>query len=305
MQRALRTTTSLVAAVAASLGIANGAPAAGEGASLTQPATELVMPFDATSGKASFLLVSNRAPSTKVSTRWVFWGQDCRQLAEFSACLTQNDTIVVDPTNAGTVDQGNNPVGPRIDLSGERGLVTVVAYETDAACSAPGPTSALAEHALVGTFTMADKTAGYSFGNDALGLFVSFDAVDLPAGPGLDGRYVLQALNPQAVDASLVVLGWLATSGNVVVPSKRSHRLFTTFHDTLEVATSLPDVQLDSIDFRSLSGPNALIPDFVTVSTSGLLSLDPLEDYGNELLFAIVGQAVGTYGESSRAKIDG
>src|SRR5581483_11095596 len=101
--------------------------------SLTQPATELVMPFDASDNKSSFLLVSNpdavSFDAAQVSTHWIFWGTNCRELADVSICLTLNDTIVVDPRNITSVGPDNEPLGPTVNLDGEKGIVTVTAYE--------------------------------------------------------------------------------------------------------------------------------------------------------------------------------
>ena len=124
---------------------------------LTQPAAAVVMPFDQTAGHASFLLVSNTGSSREraaVTTHWSFWAEDCSHLADFDACLTLNDTIVVDPTKAGAIGPDNEPVGPAVDLSGRRGFVTVTAYQTDTACSGP---SALG-HELVDGALVAEAT---------------------------------------------------------------------------------------------------------------------------------------------------
>jgi hypothetical protein len=280
--------------------------------SLTQPAAELVMPFDATSGKASFLLVSNpdaTSPSaTQISTHWVFWGQNCRELADVSICLTLNDTIVVDPRDIQGVGPNNERVGPVVNLNGERGLVTVVAYETDDVCNPFFRTSAtLKDSAIVGTFTIADTNAGYSFGNDAFGLFLNNagTAVRLPDGSDVD-RFALQAINPEAVDASLVILAHLAEVGGIVSPTTTQARFFASFYDNLEVNTSLPDVTVGCPVFRTIvGGGTPLIPNFVTVASSGILSLNPDPNLSDTTyLFGIVGQAVGSFGASSRVKVD-
>lgn len=226
-------------------------------ATLNQPATELVMPFDATAGKASYLIVSNPYASSReaaaVTTHWVFWGENCQELADFSICLTLNDTVVVDPTNTGAIDGNNQPVGPSISLAGKRGLVTVTAYETDRRCGdyvANG--EVLASQALVGTFTVADTSAGYSFGNDALGLFASGGKVVLP--PSGD-RYVMQLLNPSTVESSLVVMAWLQVNADgVATPVSAGRAYYATFYDKVESATSLPNIGVGCTTFRSVTG---------------------------------------------------
>jgi hypothetical protein len=278
--------------------------------SLTQPAAELVMPFDATDGKASFLLVSNpdavSSSSSQISTHWIFWGQNCRELADVSMCLTLNDTVVVDPRDIQGLGPDNERLGPVVNLDGERGIVTVVAYETDEDCNPFFRTgSVLKDSAIVGTFTIADTTDNYSFGNDAFGLFLDGNAVALPDGDDVD-RFALQAINPETVDASLVILAHLAENGPIVTPTSSQARFFASFYDNLEVNTSLPDVTVGCPIFRTIvGGGQPLIPDFVTVASSGILSLTPtplLDD--DTYLFGIVGQAVGTFGASSRIKVD-
>lgn len=282
--------------------------------SLTQPAAELVMPFDVKEGKASYLLVSypdaTSSGASQISTHWVFWGDNCRELADVSICLTLNDTIVVDPRDITSVGAKNEKLGPKVNLDGEHGLVTVVAYSTDAECSPFSRTGAkLKDSAIVGTFTLADTVGGYSFGNDAFGLFLRApqgDAVRLPDGSDVD-RYALQTLNPEPDDVvSLVILGHLIEADSIVKPTTTQARFFASFYDTLEVNTSLPDVVVGCPVFRPIAkGPTALIPDFVSISSSGILSLTPqprLDD--DSYLFGIVGQALGTFGASSHVKVE-
>ena len=321
---------SALATGALLLGLASGASAFSGQESSTQPATELVMPFDATAGKATFLIVSNPHASSpnggaKVTTHWTFWNQNCEEVADLSMCLTERDTIVVDPTNMYSILQDNETDGSVVDLTGQRGLVTVTAYETDSKCAAYDKTDrVLSRGAIVGTFTIADTNAGYSFGNDASGLFAEWDggryAVVLPEGPeaGL-GRYVLQTLSPNSVDASLVVLGWLGVnSDGVAVPLVENPRFYNNYFVNLEVSTSLPDVTVNCVDFRSLTGgANPLIPDYVrpdgtllpsyiVPASSGFLALTPVSGEATDrgrYLFAFTGQAVGGYGAASHAKI--
>lgn len=314
MKREGRILAALVAASALSLGLGSTAQAVlfDDQYSLTQPAAELVMPFDATDGKSSFLLVSNphavSSSGSQVTTHWVFWGTNCRELADVSMCLTIADTIVVDPRNITSVGPDNEPIGPTVNLDGERGLVTVVAYETDSECRPFFQTGrTLKDEALVGTFTIADTVVGYAFGNDAFGLFTNSagNAVQLPDGSDVD-RFAIQTLNPDSVEASLVVLSQLSEADGVVRPSSVATKYFASFYDNLEVNTSLPDVTVSCPVFRTLvGGSTALIPDFVTLASSGILALDPSPDLSDtSYLFGIIGQAVGTFGASSRVKVD-
>jgi len=304
---------SLLAAGALSLGLAGTASAlVDDDASLAQPATELVMPFDNSFNRASYLIVSNPYASSPavaaVTTHWTFWGADCQELANFSICLTTNDTVVVDPTNMTAIGADNKPSGPTINLSGQRGIVTVTAYQTDTDCNDWDETGRrLAQGALVGTFTIADLTYGYSIGNDALGLFSANNQVQLPSGDVR--RYVLETLNPTTepgIEAgSLVISSWLVIDKNgLAVPSDEGEEFWLTHHDNLEIATSLPDISVGCVEFNSIAsaGKQPIIPTYVTINSSGILSMWP-KDASDGFLFALVGQAVGPYGFSSRAKV--
>ncbi len=308
------TKVSMGALAAAAALVCTGGAARAANSSLSQPSTELVMPFDATSGKASYAIVSNLSASSpgggaKVTTHWIFWGEDCNELADYSVCLTERDTIVVDPTNMTTVDENNNATGPTINLSGKRGLITVTAYETDSKCRPFNQTGeVLSREGIVGTFTVADTETGYSFGNDAYGLNTDASgySVEFPDHPTTgSGRYVLQTLNPNTLDASFVVLAHLEIVGRVAEPKDENADYLAAFYDNLEVQTSLPNVELDCLEFRRFAGSDtSLIPDYATPNSSGILALTPdTASDNNDFVYAVVGEAVGIFGASSSAKI--
>jgi hypothetical protein len=149
--------------------------------SYTQPANALVMPFDATEGRVSFLVASNLAGISPtedpdrfipaVTTHWAYWSQNCQHLADVYVCLTLNDTIVVDPTDIRSIDAGNNEFGPEIDLSGQRGFVVVTAYSTGEICADASFENFLPiDNAIVGSYTLADLDSGAALGADAIGL---------------------------------------------------------------------------------------------------------------------------------------
>jgi len=305
--------TSMAALAAAFLATTASAALAAT-SSLSQPATELVMPFDATSGKASYAIVSNPYASSpgggaKISTHWIFWGENCDELANYSVCLTERDTIVVDPTNMTTVDENNEASGPAINLSGNRGIITVTAYETEANCRPYDQTGEVLSRAgIVGTFTVADTQTGYSFGNDAYGLNTDASgfSIELPEHPTTDGgRYVLQTLNPKTLDASFVVLAHLEVQDRVARPDDENGTYTAAYYDNLEIATSLPDIDLDCLEFRRLAGSDSsLIPDYATPDSSGILALTPDTGRDNDdFLYAVVGEAVGLFGASSSGKV--
>jgi hypothetical protein len=287
-----------------------------DGFSYTQPAAELVMPFDAREGKASFLIVSNINGTSsfggaQITTHWTFWSETCDELADFSVCLTLNDTVVIDPTNARAIGPDNSEIGPLINLSGERGLVTVTAYETNNVCGDFSQTGAvLVDDAIVGAFTFADTSVSYAFGNDAfgLGLDVTGTSVVLPDSSVI-GSYNIQTFDPTSVEASVVVLSHLREqSVGQVEPSNAAIRFATTFIDINEIPTSLPDQTVGCVKFTTVStpdgGPAGLIPATIDVTTSGIVKLDPVSGFGPaDYLYGIIGQAVGPFGASTSAKI--
>jgi hypothetical protein len=307
---------ALVSAIVMGSAGTSSAFLADDGFSHTQPAAELIMPFDVTTGKSTFLLVSNIGGTSsgsggaQITTHWTFWSETCDELADFSICLTFNDTVVVDPTNARSQGPDNGDLGPLINLSGKRGLVTVTAYRTDATCADFTHNGrVLTDDALVGTFTFADNTLGYAFGNDAfgLGLDPAGTAVELPDA-SVVGAFDIQTFDPTAVNASVVVLSHLRQqSTGPVTPNSSSIRFATTFLDTLEIPTSLPDQTAGCVKFtqvESTADTPGLIPTTVSITTSGLFRLSPIAGFGpGDYLYGIIGQAVGQFGASTSAKV--
>ena len=102
----------------------------GDTVTTMEPAVALIMPFDVTDGRASFELVSRIGgeDSDPIATHWSFWSESCDHLADVFICLTPRDTVVVDPTALqGQIQNGQENVntGPVINLTGEKGFVTV------------------------------------------------------------------------------------------------------------------------------------------------------------------------------------
>lgn len=303
---------ALVAAGAMVLGLSDTSSAGfanDDGYSYTQPGAELVMPYDTEEGRVTFLVASNIS-GRLVTTHWIFWNESCNEEVDFSICLTPNDTVVVDPRNMQGIDANNEAVGPAISLSGVKGLATVIAYESDGDCTPYGAEGEdeypIADNALVGSFTFADTNNGYSFGNDALALGIDGGVVQVPEpASGNDYEFVIQTFNPDSVDASLVVLSHLREwSDDTVRPSALPIRLSTNFVDTTEIPTSLPDTTVSCTEFYSIS--DNLIPAATTVSTSGILRMQPQAGLtaGTDYLYGIVGQAISAYGSSSSVKVE-
>jgi len=165
----------------------------------------------------SYQLVSRHGGRETVATHWSYWAADGRHLFDVLVCLTPNDTTVMD---VGAV-QGevqiagtNQRTGGAGDLSGERGIVVVVAYETEAGggggaagCRPRDPSRPTAERALVGSWTIADPRTNAAFGSDALGLAPDV----LPDPMHLEAGLWIGTFNPESLGDSAVILIGLQT----------------------------------------------------------------------------------------------
>jgi hypothetical protein len=294
--------------------------------SFTQPANALVMPFDQTDGHATFFLVSNISGLSPagdgfiagVTTHWSYWSENCDHLADVYVCLTLNDTIVVSPAEVSAIDAGNNPIGPQIDLSGNRGFVVVTAYATDEICSDSSVRgNLLVDDALVGTYTFANLESQASFGNDAIGLGTDFSGsfTELPGDDFIDyDKFSIQTFNPEDLDDSTVVLlslreqaGSGGTASREIGPNTANTRADLVYYDNLEIPTSLPEATIRCARFTTLiPGAGSLIPDTISLLSSGILRLDRFSpaiggDTGR-FIYGVHGQAVGNFGGSSNMK---
>ena len=296
-----------------------------------QPSNALVMPFDATEGWATYLVVSNlngvspngASIEPQVITHWTYWSDNCDFLAEAWVCLTLDDTALVSPRDEiVSIGPDNEPVGEATNLSGERGIAVVTAYETSSDCLEPlviveavGPT--LVDDAIVGVTTRANTTDGYSFGNDAIGLGVCAPSLnDCPVGAehtvlpgGAQSGISVLTFNPSTLDNSSLVLlslseraGEGAYANHEVGPNPNTITAGAEYFDNMEMGTSLPDVSVSCATFGSMSGEGGLIPASTTVSSSGFLHLDGVNTTPGNFVYAVYGQAVGSYGGSSYGK---
>jgi hypothetical protein len=298
----------------------------------TQPANTLLVPFDVTDGIQTYIQVSNpygvsSSSVPKITTHWAFWSDSCTHLFDTNICLTLQDTIVVDPRSVSAVDEGNQPVGPVADLSGERGFVTVTAYATDDTCAGPEVLGfQLVDDAIVGLFTLANDATDAAAGLDAIGLGLDETGrfVDLPdflLSPSAgDGFLDVQTLPiPDLEVAQVIYLAVAENTGKLageIGPIGRNVTASATFIDTLEIPLSLPSVSIGCARFASLhsGGDDPLIPPTVTIDTSGIFRLtnihagaDPVGDAdgqdGNDTwLYGVYAQQLGPFGTGSRAK---
>jgi hypothetical protein len=276
----------------------------------TQPAAALVAAFDQTEGRLTFLSVSQRPAGATAATHWAFWSEDCAHLLDLWICLTPGDTVVVDPAHLHAIDAENLPLGPVGDLSGERGFVTVTAYDGAVGCLDPIDLSPL-DDTLVGSFTIADTGSHAAFGGDmtGFGLDASGSRVDLP--DLTLTRLDLQTFDPATLGQSEVILLALAEGagngrvGAVEIGPLRSVRSDAELFDNLEVRLSLPEVEISCGLFGPLVG--TLVPETIDVGSSGFVRLlaprvgsDPVG--GTTWLLGLHGQAVGPFGAASSAR---
>jgi hypothetical protein len=193
---------------------------------VVEPAVALIMPFDVTEGRQSFQLVSRIGGSDAgtIASHWSFWSESCDHLADVFICLTLRDTVVVDPTALQgqiQVGQGNENTGPKIDLSGEKGFVTVTAFDADSnsqTCEPADPESVSATPSLIGSWVVSNTETAATFGNVAIGIT---DGQTLPAGgdffptgPVAAGMF-LQTYNPMDLtDSEVFFIGVAFPAGN-------------------------------------------------------------------------------------------
>ena len=292
--------------------------------SQVHPAATLVMPFDATDNHTTFAVVSRIGASIGngegLRTHWVFYSADCAHLADLSITLTEKDTVVVDAHRVQSETQfpgvpENVPLGPAVDLSGERGIIVVTVQSP--------PTASPRQ--LVGAWVIADQTVGVSFGADAIG----FADGTLPDSDVLlDEGLVIPTFNPTTLDTSQVMVIGLEEKGGTLVPiarpSERLHGAHVCCHsaiaDTLENVVSVPDVCFKCALFAPIaptrvpSKDEPIVP-LVSAVGAGFLQLSacrtaapngdavPLgsDDY-RQYLVAFHGQALGPFGFAASGK---
>jgi hypothetical protein len=312
-------------ALCAALLLALGAPVRAHTITELQPAAVLVMPFDATDGHSSYMIVTragNTASPRAVSTHWVFYSADCGHLADLSIGLTENDTIVVDAAHIQSQTQQpgvpvNDAHGPIVDLTGERGVVIVTVQ----------PAPQVSPVQLIGSWTIADRAVGTAFGANAVG-FPSFTLPD-PAPLAVDGL-VIPTFDPSTLDTSQVIVIGLEQQGDSIVPISRPSKALGGAHvccnaaitDTLETVASVPDVCFACALFapvaptRVPSADPPVVPAATPPASAGMIVLRACRTQGDaripaplgaggfpQYLVAFHGQAVGPFGVVTSGKI--
>jgi hypothetical protein len=210
----------------------------------------------------------------------------------------------------------NIPVGPEVDLAGERGIVTVTAFAPDGSVSPQ----------LVGGWTIANTATTAAFGADAIGII---DDTTLPDTSLLAEGIFIPTFDPNSLSDSQIIVIGLEAEDDGVVPIPRPNDQLGGSHvccdvgfiDVLETGFSLPDFCFDCVGFAAvagdIAGPDevALIPPSTAATSAGIIhlqncrsgNLDGTTDRVGEgdfqqFLFAFHGQAVGPFGAAINGK---
>ncbi|MFM8412165.1 MAG: hypothetical protein ACKOCT_18040 [Alphaproteobacteria bacterium] len=190
----------VAAALAAALSLAS-APAEAQtivGPNTDFPDSNVLMPFDATGPRVTYLLLSY-VGDNDISAQWFFYDESGKLLAQVSrAILSAGGTDVVDVTrvtnrvyeNNQLVDKGN----PQ-SFAGKRGFVVVSGND---------------QPWLAGSWTIANTQTNAAFGGSAAGFGV---VGGLAPGPTLAGT----TFNPSGLqDSELILIGLNGAAANSV-----------------------------------------------------------------------------------------
>jgi hypothetical protein len=277
----------------------------GDTVTTLEPAVALVMPFDVTEGRASFQLVSRIGgeDSDPIATHWSFWSESCDHLADVFICLTPRDTVVVDPTALQgqlQVGQENKNTGPVINLAGEKGFITVTAFDADVnsqSCEPEDAETVSATPSLIGSWVVANTSSNAAFGNNAIGII---DGQTLPAGGDfflsdpVAGGIFLQTFNPLNLqDSEVFFIGLAFPAGNASfagsevgpIPAALSNGAAVCcnaqYYDNVESFVSLPDICVTCSGTAKIAENEPLaaidlppiIPESIPAETSGIVRL--------------------------------
>jgi len=307
MRKSIISKLSIGAACAAALTLANTQAAFAQGSlatntSMMEPGVSLVMPFDATDGHVSFQLVSRMGGGVPVmATHWSFWADSCDHLGDVFICLTDHDTVVVDPTAVQSQIQSggaNLNLGPVLNFSGSRGFITVSQFAADSTAGSCAPldrTTLFEEPSLVGSWVIGKTVSNAAFGNNAIAFTNNSTPQDIPLGSGFftdTSGLQLQFFNPDDLqDSEVYVIGIGSPNGNgefnqvelgpipALLSGGDALCCNAEYFDNIETNISLPDLCFTCASFTSITeklagaGRGFLIPDSKAPHTSGFLSL--------------------------------
>ena len=260
--------------------------------SLTQPANTLIMPYDGTEGKASYMIVSNLAGESaagpNILTLWEWTNSEGVLEATVLACLGLNATIVQDAADV---------------AAGSRGMVVVTAWETDGDCLEP---VGLIDNAIVGTYTFADTNEQFSYGGDAVGVGLGENGAPMLPN-GYVGSIDVQTFNPHTLDDSTVAILSVAQGDSSLIESNStSITASLSFYNNAGEVSNFSDVSVRGATFASMKPGGGLISSELGVSTSGFLRMQFSEGAigggSGSFIYGVHGQSVGQYGGSSNFK---
>jgi hypothetical protein len=276
------------------LGVSTAQAIDSDGAtSLTQPANTLIMPYDATEGKASYMIVSNLSGESMatpaVLTLWEWTNSEGVLENTVLACLDLNQTIVQDAADT---------------APGSKGMVVVTAWETNEGCTEP---LALTDNAIVGTYTFADISEQFSYGGDAIGVGLGDNGAPMLP-DGYVGSIDVQTFNPQTLDdSSVVILSVAQSQSSLIVSNETSITAALSFYNNAGDVSNFSDVSVRGATFASMKPGGGLISSELGVSTSGFLRMQFSEGAigggsGGSFIYGVHGQSVGQFGGSSNFK---
>jgi hypothetical protein len=226
--------------------------------------------------------------------------------------------------------RANRGNGPVIDLTGERGVTVVTAYDADLGgdgCRVSDPAAPAADGALVGSWVIADPAIPSAAGGDAIGL----TSETLPSPAGLSAGLAITTYDPTTLTSSEVILIGVeagagsgpfrdAEPGPITAPMESGSHVCcdVRFVDNLETQVSLPDVCFDCVGFHPIAAQHRraaddapLVPATVPIGSSGTVYLThcrtasadglaaPLGRDRPQFLFAFHLQTVGRFGTTS------
>jgi hypothetical protein len=241
--------------------------------------------------------------SDPIATHWSFWSESCDHLADVFICLTPRDSVVVDPTALqGQVQDGqtNTNTGPIINLSGEKGFVTVTAFDADVnsqTCEPEDPESVSGTPSLIGSWVVSNLSTNATFGDNAIGIV---DGQTLPAGGDffltgpVAGGLFLNTYSPlDLTDSEVFFIGVAFPAGNAQfaeteigpIPAALTNGSAVCcnaqYYDNVESFVSLPDVCLNCSSTAKVADNDAMadidlpviIPSTTPADTSGIVRL--------------------------------
>jgi hypothetical protein len=310
MRKHIMTKLSMGVAAVAALTLAN-TPAVfaqgtlGETVSHMEAGVALVMPFDTTDGHESFQIVSRIGGDSTIvaeATHWSFWSDSCQHLGDVFICLTDNDTVVVDPRIvSGQIQVNNENINlGELKFPNKRGFITVSSFEADPdaqTCKPLDATTLSADPSLVGSWVIADPKTNAAFGNNAIAILDGETLPDTTTYFSDTSGLAFQFFNPDTLtDSEVMVIGIASPAGHLEfsdveigpIPSFLDSTLDGTkvsmccqaeYFDNIETRNSLPDLCFRCSAFSSLTEKLAatdgkfLIPDDLAPHTSGFLNL--------------------------------